>query len=297
MGDEKDMIDPSPVTPVEHLEARKGLEESLPKALFLETATRISERLKKGGDRSFRFISPDLDTNMGSILDKTAEMLKDHFERAGWEVSWYYECRSSRRIYLDPPGTRAKNWRILKIIGIVAAVIALTVGGIVAYPHVKAKLSVGAVSAQSNDELQALIKKGNFRYVDSDITTANFPDPPVGEASPPNGQAGIGVKTDFKLYHFDRLISSDDAIKEMEKEGYRPANLREFLRYTEKEWNGWDAVIALGQTWQGSYRYSYVPCAWNGRSGRGLSLDWFASGWSALYRFLAVRKDSPEAAH
>ena len=129
-------------------------------------------------------------------------------------------------------------------------------------------------------DLKKLIEKGKFGYVDPDITEANFPDLKQ-------------KKGGYKLFHFDRYISSEDVIKEMANEGFRPADLRELI--TWKDWNGKDTVVALGQTWRDSDGDRFVPYLYFG-GGRRLSLDWYDGGWYALYRFLAVRNSSARSA-
>lgn len=122
--------------------------------------------------------------------------------------------------------------------------------------------------------LKDLIK--GFDYVNPNITVENFPVPEE-------------IGTDFKLFHFDRYISSDNAIKEMEKEGYKPARLYELL--TWKDWNDKDWIVALGSVCEvdGDRR---VPCLSRYDSERRLSLDWWGGDWYAFCRFLAVRNGS-----
>ena len=140
-------------------------------------------------------------------------------------------------------------------------------------------------------KLESLIKKLKFNYVNPDIKEENFP------------QIDRGF-TDFKVFHFDRLISSEDAIAEMKKEGFMPANIYEMLLWAnQKNWDGKEFVVALGSIWQNPNGYRCVPCLGGWRDGRGLSLDWYGRDWGGGCRFLAVRKsltpgplDSPSTA-
>lgn len=127
-------------------------------------------------------------------------------------------------------------------------------------------------------KLSKLIKDHKFDWVNSDITDNLFPEPET-------------ISSDFKLYHFNRYISSEDAIKEMESDGYRPANAWELLSW--KEWNKTDLVVALGSVGEvdGCRRVLYLS---RGVSGRGLSLDWWDGGWTARCRFLGVRNLSSD---
>lgn len=77
--------------------------------------------------------------------------------------------------------------------------------------------------------IKQLIKKHNFNWVNPNITEENFP---VQERK---------GKVEYKLFHFDCDISSEDAIKEMAREGYEPATITDLL--TWGEWNGKDNVL------------------------------------------------------
>ena len=123
--------------------------------------------------------------------------------------------------------------------------------------------------------LQNLIKKHKFDWVNSNITSAHFPD---------SGERG----KDYKLFHFDKQISSEDVIKEIEKENYRPCNLYELLEW--KDWNGEDTVVALGSVWRDFGGSRRVACLYSGDSERRLSLGVWDGDWDGYYRFLAVRK-------
>ncbi|MDP1718843.1 MAG: hypothetical protein Q8L24_00225 [bacterium] len=315
-------IDPTPTTPVEYLVAQKirleaelaekKLDEenkekwrrSLPLRLFTRYSAEITKSLLDSGCRSVQIGLPNGDKTLVGEVEGAAELLKGHFEKAGWEVNygWRYPDPNvdDRPKYLDVtlhlPGTRAKYTyrKRVAIVGIVAVLLVSgVIGGIFAYPHLKGKSSA-ATSASS--ELSQLIEQGKFDYVNSDINEENFPNLPVRQAGLSTGQAEAGVKTDpptgqagFKVYGFDRSMSSEDAIKEMARVGYRPANLRELLVYSQSGWNGKDLVVALGsvgQRWDGRGGVVYL---WSDAGERNLRLDWFEGGWSGDVRFLAVR--------
>lgn len=126
-----------------------------------------------------------------------------------------------------------------------------------------------------------LISPYDFSYVNSNITEENFPD------------IGCANLEDAKVYDFGKYVSSEYAISEMEKDGYRPANLRELLIWMPTNWNGKDWVVALGQSWRGPSGNRYVPCLRDWVGERSLFLCYLEYGWSASYRFLAFRKSSP----
>ena len=126
------------------------------------------------------------------------------------------------------------------------------------------------------NNLQKLIKKLKLTYVNPNIENAGFADKLRNK--------------NFKVFHFNRYISSEDAIQEIEKKGYQPANAIELLTWA-KDWNSKDWVVALGEIRHvGGDRH--VLYLWFDGLKRDLSLCWFGYGWSGHCRFLAVRKSS-----
>lgn len=125
-------------------------------------------------------------------------------------------------------------------------------------------------------KLSTLIESKKFDWVNSNITDTLFPAPKE-------------IKNDFKVFHFNKYVSSEDAVKEMEKEGFRPANIYELLSW--KDWNGEDTVVALGSVGRvGGDRN--VPHLGRDGSRRYLALRWWANDGGAHCRFLGVRKSS-----
>ena len=125
-------------------------------------------------------------------------------------------------------------------------------------------------------KLSKLIRSHKFDYVSILITDDLFPAPKK-------------LRKGYKLFHFDKPISSEDAVEEMEKEGYAPANVYELLSW--KDWNKDNYVIALGSVGEvcGIRRVVYL-----GRGGteRFLNLGHWSGGWYAYDRFLAVRNST-----
>lgn len=124
--------------------------------------------------------------------------------------------------------------------------------------------------------LQQLIKAKKFDWVNPKIEN-NFT------------AVEVSNDTEYKLFHFDTFISSEDAIREIEKEGYRPANISELLSW--EDWNEKDWVISLGSV-VGVRGGRIVPVLDEDGSGRYFFLCWFAGGWDADCRFLACKSDS-----
>lgn len=131
-------------------------------------------------------------------------------------------------------------------------------------------------------DLKQMIAAGKYAWANKDITEEHFPLQTELRAK----QLSLSTK----LFHFNRLISSKDAIFEMEKNGYHPANLAELLALGEiypniqKEF----PVTALGSVWNFADSGHRVPALRFGGSRRGLHLYWFSIKWNKDYRFLAV---------
>lgn len=132
--------------------------------------------------------------------------------------------------------------------------------------------------------LQEMINAGNYGWTNSNITEKNFPISLE--------MTGKKVEVSAKLFHFNREISSEDAISEMDKAGYRPATLAEILALGEAQpkLQRQFPIIALGSVWRRADGNRDVPSLNVDGSGRRLYLDWFDGDWSADCRFLAVRK-------
>ena len=123
--------------------------------------------------------------------------------------------------------------------------------------------------------LPELIKEKKLDWVNDDITADNFPPQEVRKG--------------LKLFTFNRYISSEDVVKEMEREGYTPANVYELLSW--KEWDGSQWVAALGQS-AGVNRVRCVSCLYGSGAPRRLSLGDWARGWYGDCAFLGAQQDS-----
>lgn len=140
------------------------------------------------------------------------------------------------------------------------------------------------LSVDYSRTLQEMINAGNYAWANSDITEKNFPISPK--------MTGKKVEVSAKLFHFNREISSEDAISEMDKAGYRPATLAEMLALGEAQpdLQRQFPIIALSSVWRNANGGRYVPCLGGDDYERKLDLYWFGGGWSAYCRFFAVRK-------
>lgn len=132
--------------------------------------------------------------------------------------------------------------------------------------------------------VEQAIADGDYDYKNSDINAKNFPVSPEM----------IGKKADVsaKLFHFNRNISSEDVISEMDNAGYRSATLMELLTLgiLFPELQRQFPIIALGSVWLFANDNRCATCLDVHGSKRRLNLGWFDLDWYAHGRFLGVRK-------
>ncbi len=103
----------------------------------------------------------------------------------------------------------------------------------------------------SNLSFKDRITHGKYDWVNSDITEEHFPT-----------IISADYDAEYKLFHFNRNISSsDNMIKEMDKDEYRPGTLAELLVLgeTQLELQKQFPIIALGSVWQDSAGNRNVP--------------------------------------
>ncbi|HEY4715179.1 MAG TPA: hypothetical protein VIH31_01605 [Candidatus Paceibacterota bacterium] len=131
--------------------------------------------------------------------------------------------------------------------------------------------------------LEQLIADGKYDWKNPDIKEKNFP---------------IKDKTKrmatIELFHFGFDISSESAVKAMEKEGFRPATIEELLALGAKhpELQKEFPIIALGSVWKNFDGYRGVPELYWDDSERDLRLNDWAGGWRGRYRFAGVRNNT-----
>jgi hypothetical protein len=126
-----------------------------------------------------------------------------------------------------------------------------------------------------------LLKEGKYDWVNDSLNDANFPATEHDQGKEKKAMA---------LFHFNRNISSEDAIAGMKAEGYRLATVREMLVFGIKhpKLQLEFPIVALGQVVE-LYGYRRVGVLYGNVAGRRADLSDFADDWSARYRFLAVR--------
>ena len=129
--------------------------------------------------------------------------------------------------------------------------------------------------------LEAMVAAGHYdRY--NNITAKRF------------SIEGNGVvEFEGRYFHFDRTISSETAIEEMKKAGWKPAKIEHLLSHgkTFPEEQRKFPIIGLGSTAE-VYGNRLVSALYKDGSKRDLRLDCFVDNWGPTCRFLAVRKVS-----
>lgn len=129
--------------------------------------------------------------------------------------------------------------------------------------------------------LREAIEAGNYQGVNSSITSENFP-------STRHGQAQLEIL----LVRYGSRMTSEEVLRELDKEGLRPAELPEFLAFgaAYPELQRQFSIIGLGSTWKDRKGYRNVPCLYEASEARYLDLHWWDDGWYSYSRFAAIRK-------
>lgn len=146
---------------------------------------------------------------------------------------------------------------------------------------VSSKQQVFKVVVDYAKSLGEMILAGKYGLVNDDIVSNHFPIQGEGRK-----------EVEITLFHFNRVISSDNAITEMTKTGYRPAFVEELLALgaAYKELQKQFPIVALGSVWRAPPGPRYVlSLRWDGGE-RYLTLDLFGLVWREFCRFAAVRK-------
>jgi hypothetical protein len=149
--------------------------------------------------------------------------------------------------------------------------------------------ATASVSVDYAKTLPDMIAAGHFDWVNDDITPKRFPIKGTGI-----------VELETKVFHFDRYISSKDAVAAIKADDkanpWEPATIEALLAYAAKhpDEQRQYPIIGLGSVAEvrGDRRVPYLR-----RHGaeRSLRLSWWDGGWLDYSRFLAVRKLSSAA--
>ena len=126
------------------------------------------------------------------------------------------------------------------------------------------------------------ITRGNYGWRNSDLTEKKFlvTADQVGE-------------WEWKLFHFNRRISSEDAFGLIQEDGFEPGQIGHILTFGEinPEEQRKYPIIGLGSVAE-VLLDRFVPVLWYDDDRRGLCLSWFDRYWGDRCRFLGVRRRS-----
>ncbi len=129
-----------------------------------------------------------------------------------------------------------------------------------------------------NKTLKNLLKEGKYDRVNGDITNKHFPVDKTGTE-----------EEKIYLIHFDRQFDNgDQAVEELDKLGYKPANPAQLLALGVKYPDLQEQF--LGRHLLDSDDYRTVIYLRRDSVGRWADLGWSEDGWFVVWRFAAVRK-------
>ena len=144
---------------------------------------------------------------------------------------------------------------------------------------VRKKSQTFALTVDCGFGLKAMVAAGRYDWINDNITVKRFP------------VKGDGVaEFETKLFQFDG-ISSKNAIKEIEAQGWQAAGIEHLLAFGAKNPDEQRKypVVALGSVGKVGGRRR-VPFLDGDGSERSLFLGWWDGDWGSYCRFLAVRR-------
>lgn len=126
------------------------------------------------------------------------------------------------------------------------------------------------------------IARGNYGWTNSDLTEKKF--------SVTEDQHG---EWEWKLFRFNRAISSENAIRLIKEDDFEPAQIGHILTFGEEypEKQRKFPITGLGLLAEVNLGVEAVML-WSGRDGRQIDIAWFSlnSDWHSLYHHLGVRR-------
>ena len=140
-----------------------------------------------------------------------------------------------------------------------------------------------------DQSLQQMIAARHYSWITPDIIAARIPMDGTGT-----------VHVEAMLFHFDRFVSSEDAIKAINTEDpenpWEPAKIEHLLSFGVKHPDGQRTypILGLGSVAEVA-EDRRVPCLDGTGTGCYLDLPWWDNVWSNNFRFLAVRNLSSGA--
>lgn len=129
--------------------------------------------------------------------------------------------------------------------------------------------------------LAQMVEAGEYDWVNSNISEENFPI---------EGDECHELR--IVLFHFGRVMDSDEVVAIMKREGFRPAKIEELLALGEAHPNLQKEfpIVGLGSVWQDRDGLRHVPHLYKLGSKRYLYLYWFEYRSNAYCHFAGLRK-------
>jgi len=132
--------------------------------------------------------------------------------------------------------------------------------------------------------LPYLLSKIKLDFVEPEVTEQNFPADLVDYLE----------EKKYELFNFGGYISFKDVIHEIERE-FRPATIREQIRWAVKNWDRKKKIVALGSVWDNptsKHRFCFVPVLEKSQKDLKCELNLYTSefDFDGDCNFLAVKK-------
>jgi len=139
------------------------------------------------------------------------------------------------------------------------------------------------VTVDYGQSLDTMITAGRYDWKNGDINDQNFPI---------SGRRTS--ETEIALFHFNKGMSTDAVLAELDKRGFRAATLPELLALgaDQPELQRQFPIIALGSVWRDPIGIRCVAYLDGSGAERYLNLYWYGRDWKDICRFAAVRKSS-----
>lgn len=146
---------------------------------------------------------------------------------------------------------------------------------------IKQEKNIFLISIDYGMSIEKMLELGEYNSLNSKITSKHFPTSRTGK-----------METEIILIHFNRSISSKEALKEMDKMGLRAAEPHELLAFGVKypDVQCQFPIVALGLVWRGPDDSRNVVCLGGVGAKRNTRLYWCEGDWGDYWRFAAVRK-------
>ena len=155
------------------------------------------------------------------------------------------------------------------------------------------------VRVNYGQSVEQSLQAGVYSWINSKINSQNFPEPQAKNYIEAAKQKGI-VETKIEIISLngDPLdenpyrATTPEALRELDRRGYRPANFYELLALgaQHRDLQRKDWIAGLGSSWGGPWGRRRVPGLGGLGAGRYLGLRWTDRDWGDDWRFAAVRK-------